>query len=63
MATAQTATTPKAKLGRRKMKKIGRDKKKLKLHADKEYATKFFEAKSKRASDKKVAFRKKKSAK
>jgi hypothetical protein len=35
----------------------------VKIQTDKEFATKYHEAKSKRAGDKKVAFRKKKSAK
>ena len=65
MATPQTttATAEKGKLGRRKLKKIGREKRKTKIHADKEFAKKFFEAKSKRSADKKTAFRKKKSKK
>lgn len=63
MATTQTATTPKAKLGRKTLRKIGRVKRAAKIHADKEFAGKFFEAKSKRAADKKVAFRKKKAKK
>ncbi len=63
MATATTATTEKAKLGRRKLRKAGRVKRNAKIHADKEFATKYFESKSKRSVDKKVAFRKRKAKK
>ena len=61
--TTETTPTPKAKLGRKTKKKLGRDKRKAKIHSDKEFATKFFAAKSKRATDKKTAFRKKKTKK
>ena len=47
-------------LGRRTLRKLGREKRKLKLVADKEFAKTFFAAKSKRSADKKVTFRKKK---
>lgn len=61
---ATTATTPaKGALGRRKLRTEGRKKRALKLKTDKEFAAKYFEAKSKRANDKKSAFRKKKSKK
>jgi hypothetical protein len=64
MATAtQTTTTPAKKLGRRSLKKLGRDKRKAKLQADKAFAKTFHEAKSKRSIEKKNAFRKKKSKK
>lgn len=64
MATAQTTTTtPKAKLGRKTLRKLGRVKRAKKIHADKEFAGKFFESKSKRSADKKTAFRKKKAKK
>jgi len=64
MATATTTTTtPKSKLGRRTLRKLGRDKRKVKVVADKEYAAKLFEGKSKRSVDKKSAFRKKKAKK
>jgi len=64
MATAQTTTaTPKAKLGRKTIKKLGRDKRKAKIVADKEYAKAVFGGKSTRSAAKKVAFRKKKSKK
>jgi hypothetical protein len=64
MAEAQTTqTTPKAKLGRRTLRKQGRDKRKGKLASDKEFAKTFFEARSKRSTEKKSAFRKKKKGK
>jgi hypothetical protein len=62
MAT-QTVTTEKGKPGRRTLRKAGRIKRKAKLATDKEFAKKFFDAKSTRAVGKKVAFRKKKSPK
>ena len=48
---------------RRKAKTAGRTKRKLKLRTDKEFAKTYFEARSKRANDKKAAFRKKKTRK
>jgi hypothetical protein len=67
MAEAQnsttTPTTPKAKLGRKTLRKLGRDKRKTKLASDKEFAKGFFEARSKRSIEKKSAFRKKKKGK
>ncbi len=64
MTTATpTQTTPKAKLGRRSIKKMGRDKRKAKVQNDKEFAKALFAGKSKRSADKKVAFRKKKAKK
>ncbi len=48
---------------RRRLKAAGRKKRALKLQADKAFAKTFFEARSKRANDKKSAFRKKKSKK
>jgi hypothetical protein len=65
MATATTTKTPaeKTKPGRRVLRKAGRVKRNAKLATDKEFATKFFEAKSTRAVGKKVTFRKKKSPK
>lgn len=61
----QTASAQPAKsnLGRRTLKTQGRKKRQLKLKTDKEFAKKYFEAKSKRSTDKKSAFRKKKSKK
>ena len=58
-ATAEKKGTP----GRRTLRKKGRDKRNVKIHADKEFAKTYFAAKSKRAADKKVTFRKKKSKK
>ncbi len=63
MTTTQTATTPKAKLGRKTLRKLGRDKRNTKIATNKEFAKTYFEAKSKRAADKIVAFRKKKNKK
>lgn len=73
MATAQTtpsastagATTDLAKKRalRRRKKAEGRKKLSAKLKTDKEFSKTFFEGRSKRANDKKVAFRKKKSKK
>ncbi|HLE00681.1 MAG TPA: hypothetical protein VJB59_10510 [Bdellovibrionota bacterium] len=59
-STAQPATETKANLSRRRLRTEGRKKRALKLKTDKEFAKKFFEAKSKRSTDKKSAFRKKK---
>ncbi len=50
-------------LGRRKIKKLGRDKRKAKIATDKEFAGKYFAAKAKKSDDKKSAFRKKKNKK
>jgi hypothetical protein len=55
--------SPVAGLSRATIKKLGRDKRKTKLKTDATYATAFFEARSKRAIEKKAAFRKKKSGK
>ncbi len=67
---AQTSTTPAEKptlavkrATRRKARRAGDKKRTLKLQSDKEFAKTFFEARSKRATDKKQAFRKKKSRK
>jgi len=65
MATA-TSTTPaaaKKNLGRKTLRKLGRDKRKAKLQADKAFSKTYHEAKSKRSIEKKNAFRKKKSKK
>lgn len=48
---------------RKKARKEGREKRRVKLQSDKEFAKAFFEARSKRANDKKAAFRKKKKGK
>ena len=61
--TTTTPSTPKSKLGRNTLKKLGRDKRKAKIHGDQEFAKTYFAAKSKRAADKKTAFRKKKAKK
>ncbi len=61
---ATTATTEKkTKPGRRTLRKAGRIKRKTKLATDKEFAGKYFAAKSTRSVGKKVTFRKKKSPK
>jgi hypothetical protein len=66
--TAKTAKTeskdPSVLSALRKKKKVeGRKKRAVKLKSDKEFAKQYFEGKSKRAADKKSAFRKKKSKK
>ncbi len=71
--TEKAAKAPKVKLAgaelaakrtqRRKLKTAGRKKRALKLATDKEAAKVFFEGRSKRANDKKAAFRKKKARK
>ena len=61
--TTAAATTPKSKLGRRTLKKMGRDKRKAKIQGDKEFAKTLFAGRSKRSAEKKVAFRKKKAKK
>ncbi len=48
---------------RKHLRKKGREKRALKLVSDKEFAKTFFEARSKRSTEKKSAFRKKKSKK
>lgn len=58
--TQTTNSTPKS---RRTLRAAGRKKRALKLQSDKEFAKTFFAAKSKRSTDKKSAFRKKKSRK
>jgi hypothetical protein len=60
MATTTTTTTEKTKPGRRKLRAAGRKKRNAKIVADKEFATKYFDAKSTRSIGKKVTFRKKK---
>jgi len=61
--TATAPTTPKAKLGRKTLKKQGRDKRKAKILGDKEFAKALFAGKSKRSLEKKQAYRKKKKGK
>ena len=63
----QTSTgTPKAtkaQLSRKTLKWQFRQKRKKRLQSDKEFAKAFFEAKSKRSTEKKSTFRKKKKGK
>ncbi len=62
-ATQKSTETPsKANWGRARLKAEGRRKRKARL-ANPEFAKTFFEGKSKRATDKKAAFRKKKARK
>ena len=62
---AQTTTTEGKKpvTARRKLRALGRKKRAAKILADKEFAKTFFGAKSKRSTEKKAAFRKKKKQK
>lgn len=53
----------KKRAARRKLKAAGRKKRAQKLQADKEFAKTFFGARSKRSTDKKQLFRKKKTRK
>ena len=57
------AAAPVAKVSRKKKKDLGRKKRVLKLKTDKVFAKAYHESKSKRAADKKSAFRKKKTKK
>ena len=52
----QTAATP--NYSRKTLRKLGRQKRSLKLKTDKEFAKAFFAARSKRSTDKKTAYRK-----
>jgi hypothetical protein len=54
---------PKPKYSRKTLRKLGRAKRAQRLQADKEFAKGFFEARSKRSTEKKSAFRKKKQGK
>lgn len=58
-----TPSTKKDNLARKTMKAIFRRKLKKKLQAEPEFATKFFEARSKRSADRKVAYRRRHAAK
>ncbi len=58
-----TTTTATPNYSKKTLRKMGRVKRKAKIATDKEFAGKYFEAKSKRSTEKKVAFRKKKSGK
>ena len=59
----QAATAAKPNYSRRTLRALGRNKRKLKLRTDKEFAKTYFEGKSKRSNDKKAAYRKKKKGK
>ena len=63
MTQAQTSTSAKPNYSKKTLKAVARKKRKVKLATDKEFAKTYFEAKSKRANDKKSAFRKKKKGK
>ena len=63
MATTTTTTPAKPNYSRRTLREMGRKKRKLKLQTDKEFAKTFFAAKSKRSTDKKSDYRKKKKGK
>jgi hypothetical protein len=57
--TTNTNTPAKSGLGRRRLREEGRRKRKLKLKSDKEVAKAYHAGKSKRALERKAAFRKK----
>jgi len=59
MAEAATKTAP----SRKTLRKRGRDKRRKKIQSDKEFAKAYFAARSKRSTDKKAAYRKKKKGK
>lgn len=62
--TTATQNKPRgANWGRKKIKAEGRKKRKAKIATDKAHAKAFFEAKSKRSTEKKAAYRKKKRGK
>jgi hypothetical protein len=64
MTTSAPATAAaKPNYSKKTLKEKGRKKRQLKLKTDKEFAKTYFDAKSKRANDKKAAFRKKKKGK
>lgn len=59
--TSEAKAAPKTGvLSRKTLKTQGRNKRKQKLLTDKAFAKTYFDAKSKRSTDKKAAFRKKK---
>jgi hypothetical protein len=60
---ATGAAAPADKVSRKKKKDLGRKKRVLKLKTDKVFSKAYHEGKSKRAADKKSAFRKKKTKK
>lgn len=61
--TAQTTGTAATRNARRTSRRAGKKKLMSKLQSDREFAKTYFGAKSKRANDKKAAFRKKKTKK
>ena len=63
MAQAATTSQPTTPPSRKTLRAAGRKKRKLKLNTDKEFAKVYFDAKSKRSTDRKAAFRKKKKGK
>lgn len=58
--TQPAAAAAKPNYSRKTLRKLGRQKRAKKLASDPEFKKAFFEGKSKRAGDKKSAFRKKK---
>lgn len=60
---AETPSLAVKRAARRKARRAGDEKRTLKLQSDKEFAKAFFAARSKRSTDKKQAFRKKKNRK
>ncbi len=63
MTKATTPAAAKSELSRKTLKTAGRKKRQAKLATDKTFAKGYFDAKSKRSTDKKAAFRKKKKGK
>ncbi len=65
MATATTTESSATKTApsRKKLRAAGRKKRAAKINTDSAFKKTYFEAKSKRANDKKAAYRKKKSRK
>jgi hypothetical protein len=60
---AETTQTATSKPSRRTLRKLGRDKRVKRLRTEAEFRKAYFEAKSKRSTDTKSAFRKKKKGK
>ena len=58
-----TPAVAKPNYSRKTLRKMGREKRNLKLRSDKEFAKAFFEGRSKRSTEKKSKFRKKKQGK
>jgi hypothetical protein len=65
MAQTQATETkkPSTPPSKKRLRREGKKKLMGKIYGDKEFSTKYFEAKSKRSTDKKALFRKKKSKK